>query len=147
MELILASQSPRRKELLGLFKIPFTVRCADIDESMDAAKAPFDEVARVSRAKAEAIAREEDDVVIAADTIVVCDGQVLGKPADEADALRMLPVYSRRQPLRALHVPARICDKARDDISRVLRLHRRVAPPDEIEMYAVDGIPPLYLVD
>lgn len=97
MELILASQSPRRKELLGLFKIPFTVRCADIDESMDAAKAPFDEVARVSRAKAEAIAREEDDVVIAADTIVVCDGQVLGKPADEADALRMLTMLSGRE--------------------------------------------------
>lgn len=96
MELILASQSPRRKELLGLFKIPFIVRCADIDETMDSTKAPFDEVARVSRAKAEAIAREADDVVIAADTIVVCDGQVLGKPADEADALRMLTMLSGR---------------------------------------------------
>ena len=96
MELILASQSPRRRELLGLFKIPFRVHCADIDETMDSAKAPFDEVARVSRAKAEAVTRGEDDVVIAADTIVVCDGQVLGKPADEADALRMLTLLSGR---------------------------------------------------
>lgn len=96
MQLILASQSPRRRELLGLFKIPFTVRCADIDETMDSAKCPYDEVARVSRAKAEAIYRGEDDVVIAADTIVVCDGQVLGKPADEEDALRMLTLLSGR---------------------------------------------------
>ena len=97
MELILASQSPRRRELLGLFKLPFTIQCADIDETMDSAKAPFDEVARVSRAKAEAVTRGEDDVVIAADTIVVCDGQVLGKPADEADALRMLTLLSGRE--------------------------------------------------
>ncbi len=96
MELILASQSPRRKELLGLFHIPFTVRAADIDETMDPAKAPFDEVARVSRAKAEATPHASCDVVIAADTIVVCGGQVLGKPANEADAYRMLRLLSGR---------------------------------------------------
>lgn len=96
MELILASQSPRRRELLGLFHIPFTVRVADIDETMDPAKAPFDEVARVSRAKAMAIPRKPEDVVIAADTIVVCAGQVLGKPRDEDDAFRMLQLLSGR---------------------------------------------------
>ena len=95
MQLILASQSPRRKELLGLFRIPFTVRVADIDESMDPAD-PFGEVARVSRLKALAVARESDDVVIAADTIVVCDNQVLGKPKDEADAKKMLRLLSGR---------------------------------------------------
>ena len=88
--LILASQSPRRKELLGLFHLPFTVQVADIDEAMDAALPPETEVARVSRAKAEAIARSPEDIVIAADTIVVLAGQVLGKPVDEADAIRML---------------------------------------------------------
>ena len=51
MQLILASQSPRRKELMGLFHIPFSVQVADIDETMDPGKAPFDEVARVSRAR------------------------------------------------------------------------------------------------
>ena len=94
MQLILASQSPRRKELLGLFHIPFTVRVADIDEAMDPGKSPFDEVARVSRLKAEAVPREPEDVVIAADTIVVCGGTVLGKPKDEADAFRMLKMLS-----------------------------------------------------
>lgn len=94
--LILASQSPRRKELMGLLHIPFTVRVADIDETMDPAKPPFDEVARVSRAKAQAVERTPEDIVVAADTIVVCRGQVLGKPADEADAVRMLKLLSGR---------------------------------------------------
>ena len=96
MSIILASQSPRRKALLGLFGLPFTVRVADIDETMDPAKPPYDEVARVSRLKALAIRREENDIVIAADTIVVCNGQVLGKPVDEADARRMLKLLSGR---------------------------------------------------
>ena len=96
MRLILASQSPRRKELLGLFHIPFTIQVADIDETMDPAKDPAQEVARVSKAKAMAVARSADDVVIAADTIVVLDGRVLGKPKDEADAKAMLTDLSGR---------------------------------------------------
>lgn len=96
MSIILASQSPRRRELLGLFHIPFEIRVADIDETMDPEKPAFDEVARVSRAKALAVPRKSGDVVIAADTIVVCAGQVLGKPRDEADAVRMLSLLSGR---------------------------------------------------
>ena len=94
MRVILASQSPRRRELLGLFPFSFEIQVADIDEAMDPAKAPFDEVARVSRLKAQAISRQPEDVVIAADTIVVCQGQVLGKPHDEEDAFRMLRLLS-----------------------------------------------------
>lgn len=96
MNMILASQSPRRKELLGLLNIPFTVRVADIDEAMDPASSPYDEVARVSRLKAQAVPRGPEDVVIAADTIVVCDNKVLGKPADPQDACRMLGLLSGR---------------------------------------------------
>ena len=96
MQLILASQSPRRKELLGLFHIPFTICVADIDETMDPDLSPAEEVARVSRAKAEAIPRDPMDVVIAADTIVVCNGEVLGKPKDADDAFRMLRMLSGR---------------------------------------------------
>ena len=96
MSIILASQSPRRKELLGLFRIPFTIRVADIDETMDPGSAPFDEVARVSRKKAEAIPREPGDLVIAADTIVVCDGKILGKPTSKEDACRTLTQLSGR---------------------------------------------------
>ena len=96
MQLILASQSPRRRELLGLFHIPFTVRVADIDEAMDRTKPPLEEVARVSRLKALAVAGNSEDVIIAADTIVVLEGNVLGKPTDRDDAIRMLTALSGR---------------------------------------------------
>ncbi len=97
MNWILASQSPRRKELFGLFRVPFTVQVADIDETMDANQNPADEVARVSRLKAFAVSRTKEDVVIAADTIVVCDGKTLGKPKDKADAKSMLTLLSGRK--------------------------------------------------
>ena len=80
MQVILASQSPRRKELLGLTGLDFVIRVADIDETMDPGATPYDEVARLSRETALAVPREADDVVIAADSIVVCDGERLGKP-------------------------------------------------------------------
>lgn len=96
MEVILASQSPRRRELLGLFRLPFVIRVADIDETMDAKKSPCDEVARVSRKKALAISRGADDIVIAADTIVVCQGKVLGKPRTPEEAVEMLTLLSGR---------------------------------------------------
>ena len=94
--LILASGSPRRKELMGLLKLPFTVQVADIDETMDPTALPYDEVARVSRLKAEAISRRPEDIVIAADTIVVCKNRVLGKPRDQQDAFTMLKLLSGR---------------------------------------------------
>lgn len=96
MSLILASASPRRQELLKLFGHPFQIRVADIDETMDPEKAPFDEVARVSRCKALAVDRSETEIVIAADTIVVCKGKVLGKPKSEAEATQMLKLLSGR---------------------------------------------------
>ena len=96
MNLILASASPRRKELLGLFGLPFEIRVADIDETMDPGRAPFEEVGRVSRAKAMAVERQTGEIVIAADTIVVCEGKVLGKPRDEAEAKAMLRLLSGR---------------------------------------------------
>ena len=96
MEVILASQSPRRKELMGLFRIPFLIRVSAADETMDPSLSPAEAVAQVSRRKAEAVARAADDVVIAADTIVVCNGEILGKPKDTADASRMLHLLSGR---------------------------------------------------
>ena len=91
MHLILASASPRRQELLKLFGIPFTVRVADIDETMNPGAAAYDEVGRLSREKALAVSREKDDIVIAADTIVVCEGRILGKPANPEPASGIPP--------------------------------------------------------
>ena len=96
MNVILASQSPRRRELLSLFSFPFTVKVAGVDEYMDPAKDPAEEVARLSKLKAEAVTRDPEDVVIAADTIVVCRGYVLGKPVDEQEACDMLGLLSGR---------------------------------------------------
>jgi len=96
MEIILASASPRRKELMGHFPFPVTVRVSQADEKMDCRKLPQDEVARVSCNKAKAVERNEEDIVIAADTIVVCDGVILGKPKNGEDAFRMLSLLSGR---------------------------------------------------
>lgn len=91
MKLILASQSPRRRELLGLFRIPFEVRAADIDETMDPNLPAKEAVHKVSYRKAMAIAVEnDDDVVIAADTIVVIGNEILGKPRSAEHARQML---------------------------------------------------------
>lgn len=96
--IILASQSPRRHELMKLTGLPFTVRVADIDETMDPALPVQQEVTRVSRRKAQAIASSAspDDIVIAADTIVVIDGRELGKPRSEEEARSMLRLLSGR---------------------------------------------------
>ena len=140
MSLILASQSPRRKELLGLFGIPFTVRVADIDETMDANANPYDEVARVSRLKALAVDRSETDIVVAADTIVVCDGKVLGKPRDEADAAAMLGLLSGRD-----HQVMTGCTVLRGEqavtFTEVTHIHFRDLTDKEIARYVASGEP------
>ena len=95
MELILASQSPRRKELLTLLGYSFRVMVAPMDETME--DLPVTEaVARLSCRKAAAVEAGEEQIVIGADTVVVLDGQVLGKPRDAADAVRMLRSLSGR---------------------------------------------------
>ena len=96
MRLILASRSPRRQQLLQLLQVSFCVCPADIDEGMDPSLLPQNEVARVSKLKAEATTRDPEDVVIAADTIVVLEDRVLGKPADKAEAIAMLQALSGR---------------------------------------------------
>jgi septum formation protein len=94
---ILASQSPRRRELLALVGIPHEVRPADIDETYLPGEPPRDHTERLAREKAVAIAAAEPDaLVIGSDTIVVVDGDVLGKPADAPDAERMLARLSGR---------------------------------------------------
>jgi len=140
MNLILASQSPRRRELLRLLRIPFTVRVADIDEAMDSRKPPFDEVARISREKGFAVGAEGDDVVIAADTIVVCDGRVLGKPRDEAHAEQMLTLLSGRDHQVMTGVTVLRGEKAQT-FTEVTDIHFRPLSPGEIRSYIATGDP------
>ena len=95
--LVLASNSPRRKELLRGLGIDFEVRLIrDIDESYPK-ELPINDVAvHISKAKADAYldTMAENEVVLTADTVVVCDGQILGKPQDAEDARRMLGLLS-----------------------------------------------------
>ena len=95
--LVLASNSPRRKELLRGLGIDFEVRLIrDIDESYPAALPVNDVAVHISKAKASAYldTMSENEVVLTADTVVVCDGQILGKPQDAEDARRMLGLLS-----------------------------------------------------
>jgi septum formation protein len=88
---VLASQSPRRRELLTLVGIPHTVQPADIDESLWPDENPAAHCERLAREKIAVVARSAADaLVIGSDTIVVVDGDVLGKPRDEAHAEEML---------------------------------------------------------
>jgi septum formation protein len=95
--LVLASASPRRQELLRNAGISFAVQPADIDETPRAGEAPREYAERLAREKALAVWRlRPQDVVLGADTIVVVDEAILGKPADAADAARMLRLLSGR---------------------------------------------------
>jgi septum formation protein len=95
--LILASQSPRRAEILRQAGIPFTVRVAPIDESPLAGERPATYVQRLAAEKAMAVECGPDETVLGADTTVVIDGEMLAKPADAADARRMLGLLSGRR--------------------------------------------------
>ncbi len=93
----LASASPRRRELLTQIGVPHIVTIAQVDESAHAGERPHDYVQRVARSKAQAVwAAHADLPVLAADTTVVLDGLIFGKPADRADAVRMLGLLSGR---------------------------------------------------
>ncbi len=95
MRLVLASASPRRKEILQTAGIPFEARTADVDERILGGESPEDYVQRLAEAKARAVC-QEGETVLGADTVVVVDGQVLGKPADQREAAQMLRALSGR---------------------------------------------------
>ena len=96
--LILASASPRRRELLATLDLPFSVMPAHVDERRHAAEPPASYVARLAREKAEQLAEQHPSAwVLGADTVVVLDPCILGKPADGAEARAMLRRLSGRQ--------------------------------------------------
>jgi septum formation protein len=88
--LILASNSPRRRQLLALTGISFVVQVADVDESLLPNEKPADYVLRLAETKARAVHGEADQVILAADTTVVDGSDILGKPGDTAEAVSML---------------------------------------------------------
>ena len=98
LHLVLASESPRRRQLLELLGLPFEIATSDVDETPRPDEPDLDYVRRSAREKGEAVAGGMPDaVVLSADTIVSVDGEILGKPKNADDARRMLRMLSGRQ--------------------------------------------------
>ena len=138
---ILASASPRRRELLALIGIAYEVRPADIDESLRPGETPVGHSERLARSKAHTIAEHEPHaVVIAADTIVVLDGDILGKPKDRADATSMLRRLSGRTHDVYTAIAVARGGSTRSAVERVAVTFRSMAA-DEIAQYVETGEP------
>jgi septum formation protein len=159
--LVLASASPRRQELLRNAGIAFAVQPADIDESPHDGESPVECAQRLAREKALAVSRRRpQDCVLGADTIVVVDEKILGKPRDAADAARMLRLLSGRthevitgvclvgpvgelrtenRELRTASETTRVtlCEISDDDISEYIATGE---PMDKAGAYAIQGV-------
>lgn len=138
--MVLASGSPRRLDLLRRLGIDPVVRPADVDESTLPGEAPTEHVARLARDKALAVARGDDDLVIAADTEVVLDRTVLGKPAHAAEARTVLRALSGRTHLVLTGVHVLHGDREASAVE-VTEVRFRDLGDDEIEAYIVTGEP------
>lgn len=141
MEIILASASPRRRELLERMGVEkFSVISPDADETMEEGLPPAEQVERLSRLKAEAVAAEADTdaLIIAADTVVALEGTILGKPADEEDAFRMLSALSgvRHQVYTGVTVRQNDRVLTRHEVTSV---DFRALESEEVELYIATG--------
>lgn len=157
MKLLLASASPRRAELLRQVGIEFDVAAQDVDESVLAGESPRAYVARVSALKAGSANAGDDTIVLAADTVVVIDGEILGKPVDRGSAYAMLDRLSgtSHQVLTALALrrgEQRVaCTVAADvtlralDSATIERYIDTAEPFDKAGGYGVQGIAGIFV--
>jgi nucleoside triphosphate pyrophosphatase len=141
--LILASASPRRAELLTSAGYEFTVETADVDESVLPGEPPDLYVVRVAREKARQVAgrcRESGSLVVAADTTVVAGGEILGKPENAADAVRMLQMLAGAVHEVFTGVVVVCGNVERAELARTL-VHLLPITIDEIQWYVGTGEP------
>jgi len=139
--IVLASGSPRRKQLLEMLRIPFRVIAPDVDEHVLPGERPDAYVTRLSRAKAEAVAaRALGDLVLAADTTVVLDGEIFGKPDSPSHAVEML---SRLQG-RTHEVMTSVAVARDGEVAQALDVSRVTFRPTDratLEAYVATGEP------
>lgn len=143
-KIILASQSPRRRELLGRLVADFSVMADDSEEVVISGEKPEDTVQRLARQKAENVARavEEDALVLAADTVVALDGRILGKPAHVREARQMLADLSGRE--HRVYTGIAVLDTAAGVLAvdyEMTRVRFRTLSEDEIQRYIDSGEP------
>ena len=142
-KIILASSSPRRKELLEKIGLKFEVEPGDYEEIVDTDLEPHEMVRKLSREKAEAVARKHNSgVVIAADTVVLIDGKILGKPKSPAEAKKMLRALSGKS--HAVITGFTIIDTAeRRILSKAVETKVYIGElnPAEIDAYVKSGEP------
>ena len=111
MRIILASKSPRRKEILSMVTSDFEIRVSDADETIEEGTYAFDVPRQLAVKKAEAVSFNDDEVIIGCDTIVISpDGEIMGKPKDNDDAIRMLKKLSDT----THYVVSGICVRSKD---------------------------------
>lgn len=137
---VLASSSPRRRDLLDLIGIKHDVRPADVDESIVGGETPADYAERLAREKAEAIAVEGADIVIGADTVVVIDGRVLGKPVNEQQAAAMLESLGGRTHTVLTAVAIVVDGRTSSGVEEVTVTFRPLTL-EEIDSYVATGEP------
>ncbi len=138
--LVLASASPRRRDLLGQLGLRFTVAAADLDETPRPDEAPEAYVLRLAREKARAVAsRFPDTWVLAADTTVVLGRELLGKPRDEAEAREMLTRLSGRT--HEVHTGVALAGRADEALVVRTRVTFRTLSAGEIAWYVGTGEP------
>lgn len=138
--LILASKSPRRREILTAAGIPFEVRAAEVPEVRDAEEEPEAYVRRLARAKCGAVQAVAGEIVLGADTVVVADRHVLEKPLDAADAGRMLRLLSGREHSVITGVCLRVGERVVLD-SATTRVRFVTMTAAEIDDYVASGEP------
>ncbi|MGJ5820173.1 Maf family protein [Paludibaculum fermentans] len=137
---VLASQSPRRKEILRMAGIPFVVRVPGVEEVRRSGESPHAYVERLAREKALAVEASPDEFVVAADTTVVVDNDVLEKPESEAAAAGMLVRLSGRQHVVLTGVCIRRGDRLLTGVESTLVTFRQLTEAD-IQAYAASGEP------
>ena len=135
--LILASQSPRRREILENAGIPFTVQVAGVPEQLEAGETPRDYVVRLARAKASVV---DGPLVLGADTVVAIDDHILEKPRDAADAKRMLKLLSGREHRVITGVCLRQFNEYQLEACQTLVRFVELSS-DEIDSYVASGEP------
>jgi len=140
--LILASSSPRRQELLRQTGIAFEVLAPHINEDQRPGEEPLEYALRLAREKAQEVARQRPHChVLGADTIVVVEGEVLGKPRDPADAVRMLRRLSARAHQVSTAVSLTLSGGGVDTRSSTTQVYFRKLTEDEIQQYVAGGEP------